>query len=124
VELSGCQDGFRLHNGKNCSMISNKRALTGYSFGQYFAVQERPRYEAGFPDLFDTVTVIKGYSDSQEEFTERAQELYAELEHLSELLDICSDYQRYYILDGVRYHHIIDPETLMPAGSIRKVRSV
>lgn len=34
------------------------------------------------------------------------------------------DYQRAYMVDGQRYHHIIDPETLMPASRWRSVSVV
>lgn len=34
------------------------------------------------------------------------------------------DYQRTYVVDGKKYHHIIDPETRMPAGYWRSVTVV
>ena len=34
------------------------------------------------------------------------------------------DYQRFYVVDGAVYHHIIDPDTLMPAARWRSVTVV
>ncbi|MHB8127551.1 MAG: FAD:protein FMN transferase [Mobilitalea sp.] len=46
-----------------------------------------------------------------------SEEPYLNILSLEDLSLVSSgDYERYYTVDGVEYHHIIDPETLMPAA--------
>jgi len=47
---------------------------------------------------------------------------YVEVLYISGLSIVTSgDYQRFYTVDGVNYHHLIDPDTLMPATHFRSV---
>ena len=54
-----------------------------------------------------------------------AEKPYLEYLYLSgESVVTSGSYQRYYEVDGKRYHHIIDPETLMPSEKYRSVSVV
>lgn len=50
------------------------------------------RYEASFLTLFDTVTTIVGYADSEEEFRRTAQELHDSLLEYHQLFDAYHEY--------------------------------
>ncbi|MBQ9119266.1 MAG: Gx transporter family protein [Lachnospiraceae bacterium] len=56
---------------------------------------------------------------------EKEEEAYfAYLELAGESLVTSGSYQRYYTVDGKRYHHIIEPETLLPAEGYSSVSVV
>lgn len=54
---------------------------------------EKTIYEASFLTLFDTVTVIKGSAESQEEFGETAQTIHDTLLYYHQLFDIYTEYE-------------------------------
>ena len=51
------------------------------------------RYETSFLDLFDTVTSVVGYADSEAAFQEEAQRIHTELETYHRLFDIYNGYE-------------------------------
>lgn len=55
--------------------------------------KELNRYQAEFISLFDTVTVIVGYSESKEDFTLLAERIKNRLEEYHQLYDIYNDYE-------------------------------
>lgn len=65
--------------------------LTGCSSPQNTIVKKR--YQASFLTLFDTVTSIVGYAESEEEFEEITDEIHDQLEAYHQLFDIYKTYE-------------------------------
>lgn len=98
------------------------------SIGKGYAVQQVAEYarEQGYDNLVincggNVVSIGPKADDTDWIFGIQNPDLESEnnlLERVS-ITDMClvtsGDYQRYYVVDGVEYCHIIDPNTLMPA---------
>lgn len=54
--------------------------------------QTSKRYNATFLDVFDTVTTIVGFAESEEAFTQTARTIHDELLHYHQLFDIYNSY--------------------------------
>ena len=63
--------------------------LTGCAAG---TTAGQTRYEASFLTLFDTVTTMVGYADSEATFRETAQKIHDDLEIYHQLFDIYNEY--------------------------------
>lgn len=48
-------------------------------------------------------------------------EILGSIELENEAVSTAGDYQRYFMKDGIRYHHILDPATLLPARGCQSV---
>ena len=70
------------------------------------------RYKATFLTLFDTMTTVIGYSDTQEEFTEQSQRLHDELLEYHQLFDIYNDYEGLNNLKTVNDNAGVSPVTV------------
>ena len=56
-------------------------------------IKKASRYEAQFLQLFDTLTTIVGYADSEAEFKEHSQLIYDNLKQYHQLYDIYNEYE-------------------------------
>ena len=68
-------------------------ALTGCAPGRGFGVSGKQQYETSYLDLFDTVTVLKGYAENEEEFADQAWKTEQILRAYHEDADIYHDYE-------------------------------
>ena len=71
--------------------------------------QGEQQHQATFLDLFDTVTVISGMTDSEENFRQRVGQIHDVLLRYHQLFDIYNDYPGLNNLKTVNDHAGIDP---------------
>ena len=65
--------------------------LTGCTFENQ--ITGKKQFQATFLELFDTVTAIIGFADSEEEFQKTADAIRSELERYHQLFDIYNEYE-------------------------------
>ncbi|MGB4659655.1 MAG: FAD:protein FMN transferase [Mobilitalea sp.] len=97
----------------------------GYATECVTDITREAGYTNGLISVGGNVRAVGGKNEGEEETLWNvgiqnpdleSEETYLQVLELKDLSLVSSgDYERYYTVDGVQYHHIIDPATLMPA---------
>ena len=116
------------------SFADSEMSLDVGSIGKGYAVQKVAEYarELGYTNIAISVggniAAIDSASDDeawrfgiQNPFLDEENPLIAKVDISNLCLVTSGDYQRYYVVDGKEYNHIIDPDTLMPADFFKSV---
>ena len=93
---------------KLLSLLLAVLLLTGCAAGTPQTAKQT-RYEAGFLELFDTVTTMVGYADSEEAFRETAQAIHDELLVYHQFYDIYNDYPDINNIKTINDHAGLEP---------------
>ena len=109
-------------------LADEKMSLDVGSIGKGYAVQMTAEYarELGYDNLIINVggnVISIGNRADEKDWTfgitnpdlEAQEKVIATVSFSDKSLVTSGDYQRFYTVDGVKYCHIIDPDTLMPA---------
>ena len=88
----------------------------------HFIINAGGNVRTGNPPLDGRANWGVGVQDPDAAILSPADSDVIELLYMHNMSSVTSgDYQRYYVVDGTRYHHIISPDTLMPASFMRSV---
>lgn len=88
--------------------------FAGLLFYQRKGQSKIERYEAQFTDVFDTVTQIIGYAESEETFTEQISELKEQFDYYNQLYDIYNDYEGVNNIKTINDNAGKEPVTVAP----------
>lgn len=88
--------------------------FAGLLFYQRKGQSKIERYEAQFTDVFDTVTQIIGYAESEETFTEQISELKEQFDYYNQLYDIYHDYEGVNNIKTINDNAGKEPVTVAP----------
>ena len=113
MQSAKCKVQSWFRNGCLILLVCGMLLCSGCSVGKN--EPERKKYNASFLTLFDTVTVITGYAESEEAFTETAQALHDDLLYYHQLFDIYNDYEGVNNLKTINDNAGIAPVQVDPA---------